>query len=181
MGVVVSRLRWSSPTFRRFGRVFQMVLCAGLGALAVLVFQHRSSHFGDNSGASAIPAMTVPVSFANVIDDRARFRQIFCALDADHGSQFPARRSCENALQRLGGEGAPSLRPIPVRPSDRGRLLHIVIVPGMFGQCLKKWALPLQDAASYMRRQGYRVDTIDVEVALAAHGTPPSSPRRCRI
>lgn len=163
MGLDVSRLRWSSTTTRRFGRVSRMVLCAGLGAMAVLVVQHRPTHFSDNSGASGIPAMMVPVSFASVIDDRARFRQIFCALDADHGSQFPARRSCENALQRLGGEGAPSSRPIPSRPSDRGKLLHIVIIPGMFGQCLKKWALPLQDAASYIRKQGYRVDTIDVE------------------
>lgn len=135
----------------------------GLGAIAILVFQHRSSHFGGNSGASGIPAMMVPVSFASVIDDRARFREIFCALDADHGAQFPARRSCENALQRLVGEGAPSSRAVPAQPSDRGKLLHIVIVPGMFGQCLKRWALPLEDAATYMREQGYRVDTIDVE------------------
>ena len=163
MGLNVSRFRLSSRTTRRVGRLSQMALCAGLGALAVLVFQHRSPNFRDDSSGSAIPAITVPVSFASVIDDRARFRQIFCALDADHGSQFAARRSCKNALQRLGGEGAPSSRPVAARPSDRGKLLHIVIVPGMFGQCLKRWALPLQDAASFMQTQGYRVDTINVE------------------
>lgn len=163
MRLDVSRLRWSSRTTRRVARLSQMALCAGLGAIAMLVVQHRPTHFGDNSGASGNPAMMVPVSFAGVIDDRARFREIFCALDADHGSQFPARRSCENALQRLGGEGALSARPVPARPGDRGELLHIVIVPGMFGQCLKRWALPLEDAATYMRKQGYRVDTIDVE------------------
>lgn len=32
----------------------------------------------------------------------------------------------------------------------------------MFGQCVKHWAMPLQDAAAYLRLQGYRVDTIDV-------------------
>ena len=32
----------------------------------------------------------------------------------------------------------------------------------MFGQCVKRWALPLQDAAGFVRSQGYRVDTIDV-------------------
>ncbi len=53
------------------------------------------------------------------------------------------------------------MKPIPVRPS--GALLHIVIVPGMFGQCVKKWALPLQDAALFMKQQGYRVDTLDVD------------------
>ena len=158
-----SRRRWFSPTKRRVSRVFQMALCAGLGAIGTLVVQHSSTRLEENARASSIPAMMVPVSLAGVIDDRARFRQIFCALNADHGTQIPARSSCENALQRLGGEGAPNSWPVPARPSDRGRLLHIVIVPGMFGQCLKKWALPLQDAASYMRKQGYHVDTIDVE------------------
>jgi hypothetical protein len=108
--------------------------------------------------------MLVPISLAGVIDDRARFREIFCELDAQHGAQFPVRQPCEDALQQLDGEGArPSGRPIPAAPSRGGAPLHIVIIPGMFGQCVKRWALPLQDAAAYMRRQGYRVDTIDVD------------------
>lgn len=32
----------------------------------------------------------------------------------------------------------------------------------MFGQCVKDWALPLQDGAAYLRSQAYRVDTIEV-------------------
>ncbi len=63
----------------------------------------------------------------------------------------------------MGGEGAPSALPIPGRPSDRRALLHLVIIPGMFGQCVKNSAIPLQDAAAYMRTQGYRVDMIDVD------------------
>lgn len=140
-----------------------MGLSACLGALAMLLFWARSDNIALDYSDPPQPAMMVPVSLAGVIDDRARFRQIFCALDADHGSKFLIRRSCKDALQQLGGEGRPGLRPIPVQPGDREALLHIVIIPGMFGQCLKKWALPFQDAAAYMRRQGYRVDTIDVE------------------
>ena len=140
-----------------------VVLGACLGAAAVLILVRRPSNFGMPFATPARPAITVPVSLAGVIDDRARFRQIFCALDARKGSQFPVRRTCDEALQRLGGEGEPILRPVPLGPPRGAALLHIVIVPGMFGDCIKRWAMPLQDAAAYMRSQGYRVDTIVVD------------------
>ena len=101
----------------------------------MLLFWARSDNSALDYSDPPRPAMMVPVSLAGVIDDRARFRQIFCALDEDHGSKFPIRRSCKDALQQLGGEGRPGLRPIPVQPRDRDALLHIVIIPGMFGQC----------------------------------------------
>lgn len=107
--------------------------------------------------------MLVPVSLTGVIDDRARFRQIFCALDARHGAQFPIRRTCNDALQQLDGETVPNARSFPIAPPRGAARLHIVIIPGMFGRCVKRWALPLQDAAAYMSSQGYRVDTIDVD------------------
>ena len=140
-----------------------VVLSACLGAATVLILPCRSDNFGLPYGAPALPTVMVPASLAGVIDDRARFRQIFCALDARHGSQFPAHRTCNEALQRLEEEPPPSVRPLPIEPPQGTPLLHIVIVPGMFGQCLSAWASPLGDAAAYMRRQGYRVDTIEVD------------------
>lgn len=113
-------------------------------------------------GAPDRPLVTVPVRLAGVIDNRARFRQIFCALDLDHGAQFLVRRTCEDSLQRLAGEGPSPSLPLSLSPPQGAPLLHIVIIPGMFGQCVKPWALPLQDAGAYLRSQGYRVDTIDV-------------------
>lgn len=50
-----------------------------------------------------------------------------------------------------------TLTPSPTTPNP-----HIVIIPGMFGECVKHLALPLQDGAAYLRSHGYRVDTIDV-------------------
>ena len=105
----------------------------------------------------------VPVQLAGVIDDRARFRQIFCALDVAHGSQFPVHRSCGDALQPLDGEGAPASITVSLGPRSNRAPLHIVIIPGMFGQCVKQWAMPLEDGAAYLRSEGYRVDTIDVD------------------
>jgi hypothetical protein len=52
---------------------------------------------------------------------------------------------------------------VPPGPPRGTPLLHIVIIPGMFGQCVQHASLPLQDAAAYMMRQGYRVDTILVD------------------
>ena len=161
------------PDLRRFNRLpksiarigywLSLVLSAGLGAAAMWTLLNRSDNFGMPYGAPARPTVMVPASLAGVIDDRARFRQIFCALDADHGSQFPVHRPCNEALQRLEGEGAPSARPVSINPPRGQPLVHIVIVPGMFGQCVRAWASPLADAAAYLRGEGYRVDTIDVD------------------
>ena len=145
----------------RIAFVLLLLISAGIGAAAALIFAGRPANFGMPFGAPARPIVTVPVSLAGIIDDRARFRQIFCALDARHGSQFPVHRSCGNALWQLDGE-RPTVQPVSLETPRGNSLLHIIIVPGMFGECVKRWALPLQDAAAYMRSQGYRVDTIDV-------------------
>lgn len=156
------RFRWPTRFSKHFRHWCRLALSACLGALAMAVLLSRHDHFDTGHNPSAWPAALVPVSLVGVIDDRARFRQIFCALDADHGAQFPDHRPCKDSLQQLSGDGRPISRPLLSRPRDRAAALHVVIIPGMFGQCVKKLALPLQDAAAYMKTQGYRVDTIDV-------------------
>lgn len=155
--------RFTATGSSSVGRVIELILSACLGALVFALIIGRARSPGVTDEGPGRPAMMVPVSLAGVIDDRARFRQIFCALDADHGSRFPVRRRCEDALQRLGGESARERLQLPHGPPPAAAFLHIVVVPGMFGECLKRWALPLQDAAAYMRGQGYRVDTINVD------------------
>lgn len=140
-----------------------IALGACFGAAAWLLFADgRSTSSGLAAGATDQPLVTVPVRLAGVIDDRARFRKIFCALDAAHGAQFRVRRTCQDSLQQLAGEGSPGSQPVSLGRPAGGPVLHIVIIPGMFGECVQRWALPLQDAATYLRTQGYRVDTIDV-------------------
>lgn len=142
---------------------FLIALSACLGAAAALLLTNgRFKPLELAGGAPDRPLITVPVRLAGVIDDRARFRGIFCALDADHGARFAVRRSCRDSLQQLAGEDAPPSTPISIGPPPGAPRLHIVIIPGMFGECVRRWALPLQDGAAYLRSQGYRVDTIDV-------------------
>ena len=131
-------------------------------AVALLLAKDRSKSSELAVDAPDRPLVTVPARLAGVIDDRARFRQIFCALDADHGARFAVRRTCRDSLQQLAGEEPQGPRPVSLVPPPSTPLLHIVIIPGMFGRCVKRWALPLQDAATYLRSQGYRVDTIEV-------------------
>ena len=142
---------------------FLIALSACLGAAAALLLTNgRCKSLELAGGAPDRPLVTVPVRLAGVVDDRARFRRIFCALDADHGARFAVRRSCRDSLQQLAGENVPPSTPISIGPPPGAPRLHIVIIPGMFGECVRRWALPLQDGAAYLRSQGYRVDTIDV-------------------
>lgn len=133
--------------------------CLGSVGMLALCVGHENS--ASDYPTPSRPAMLVPASLTGVIDDRVRFRQIFCELDQAHGAQFPVERSCGDALQQLDGEDGAGLRPVSPLPT-RATRLHIVIIPGMFGQCVKGSATPLQDAGVYMRTQGYRVDTVDV-------------------
>lgn len=140
-----------------------IALGACLGAAAALLLAKNRSKTADLAvGAPDRPLVTVPVRLAGVFDDRARFRQIFCALDAAHGARFVVQRTCQDSLQQLAGEQPQLPRPVSISPPRSTPLLHVVIIPGMFGQCVKRWSLPLQDAATYLRSQGYRVDTIEV-------------------
>src|SRR5579884_3153319 len=165
------RARRGGPREVTLRRKSLVILCCSLiglsaclgGAATLVLLRSPSQPLNLAVGAPDLPVVTVPVRLAGVIDDRARFRDIFCALDADHGAQFSVHRRCQQALQQLAGEAPPSATPgVSLRPPRGTPPLHIVIIPGMFGECVSHWVLPLQDAATYLRSQGYRVDTVDV-------------------
>jgi hypothetical protein len=103
----------------------------------------------------------VPLGEAGIVDGRGRFREIFCALNEDHGAALPDHRPCDQALHRLPGETAAGSQPVNLGPARAS--LHLVIVPGLAAECFGERALPLRYAARHVEQLGYEVTWIDVD------------------
>ena len=54
------------------------------------------------------PLSFEPGNTYNVTDGRARFREIFCAANEDHGEALPDYTPCEEALVRFDDEPEPT-------------------------------------------------------------------------
>jgi len=102
----------------------------------------------------------VPIAYAGIADQRARFREIFCAVQQDHGVRFPDDRPCEEALHRLADEPAPTGAPVYL---GRSRLpLRLVIIPGVTEECMTNFIQPFADARAPLEEMGFRTDLIMV-------------------
>jgi hypothetical protein len=131
--------------------------CLGLGLLTVSCGQEPLL----DDREPIPPISLVPAVQAGIVDQRGRFREIFCALNADHGADLPDHRPCEEALHQLLGEAPADGRAVNLGPARIG--LRLVIVPGLAAQCFGELALPLRFAARHAEKLGYQVSWIDVD------------------
>ena len=79
--------------------------------------------------ADTPPLALVPASQAGVIDKRARFREVYCAVLRAREREVPDHRPCEEALVRVGGESAATGKAVDLGPSHRR--LVAAVVPGI--------------------------------------------------
>lgn len=151
-----------------------------------LLLSGCSSGAGLRFTTSTPPLALVPASTAGTTDLRGAFRARFCAIMADHGAGLPHSRACGDALHRLSGE--PPAETVTPPAADAFSRVRLVIVPGIFGECVANRVLPFQDAEEHLRaRHGLAsVEWIPVSGRsssganarvisdwLAAHPTPP--------
>jgi hypothetical protein len=136
------------------------ILGTGCLSLCLMVGGCASEPLLVDSNATP-PLALVPVKEAGIVDQRGRFREIFCALNADHGADLPDHRPCDQALHQLPGEPPAGDQPVNLGQARTG--LHLMIVPGLAAQCFGEHALPLRYAARHVDQLGYDVSWIDVD------------------
>ena len=107
------------------------------------------------------PLSFEPGNTYNVTDGRARFREIFCAANEDHGESLPDYTPCEEALVRFEDEPDPTGLPVNLGPSSTNLLGKMV--PGLAYSCVKRWLDHDNSAPNHVATLGYETGFIQVE------------------
>jgi len=92
-------------------------------------------------------------------DGRFRFRQIFCQVltaDPEYGAE-----PCERYLHRASDEPAPPEQVAPL-PDWPRRTLRVVVVPGLFSDCVQHLARPFQTAIERLDSPGVNLEFLQV-------------------
>ncbi|WP_425266918.1 hypothetical protein [Caballeronia pedi] len=107
------------------------------------------------------PLVLMPASQAGIVDERGRFREIYCAVLEARGSEVSDYRPCEDALTRVGTEPPGTGKPVELGQSRR----HLIaaVVPGIGYDCFKSWLSPPDTVVTHLRRSGFDATLVDVD------------------
>mgnify|MGYP001765647375 CR=1 FL=1 len=111
--------------------------------------------------ADTVPLILAPISNTTTADARGRFREIYCAVREDHGRSLPDDRPCDEALWRLSGEPDASGRPVDLGKSRLN--LRVLVVPGLFNDCMEPMVSAFSDALAHLETLGFKTGRIHVE------------------
>ena len=141
--------RWRA----RFARALDRSTSAALGVCVCWILAACTTQPLLPYSADTPPLVLVPAAQAGVVDKRARFREIYCAVLEAHGRELPDYRPCDDALTRVGREPAGTGNPVDLAPSKRR--LVAALVAGIGYECLEPWLEAPATAAKHVRTQGF--------------------------
>ena len=101
------------------------------------------------------------IASEKVIDDRGRFREVFCRVLEDHGQDLPDYRHCDEALRTTGHEEGGTGAAVPLDDSKADFL--ILMVPGLGWNCFEDWLDLSHSGARHVAQYGYEIRMVPVD------------------
>jgi hypothetical protein len=96
-----------------------------------------------------------------IIDERARFTDLFCNVLQQRGSALPDSRPCREAISPLAPVTRESIPHIDLPASRHG--LVAALVPGIGYSCFAHWLHPDHEARDNLRRSGFDLMNMEVD------------------
>lgn len=113
-----------------------------------------------------VATLLAPVAKASIMDGRARFREIYCAVKQAEIRHANVICDSERELWRLPDEAEPSGQPISWITTHKP--WHVVIVPGLLAECVKDASLVFADSMARLRSLGFATSYIQTRGRLGS-------------
>lgn len=107
------------------------------------------------------PLSFLPEAGAGIDDERGRFREIVCAVDAARGHELPEYRPCDEILHHFSDEPTGTGEPVDLGPA-RSKL-RVAVVPGLGAECFDAFVSAFPLALEHLRGFGYQTASIRVD------------------